>query len=132
MPKGMLPAADSELAARIRTAIGVGPHEKIKVTTPQFDRPEHWPGPGKPPIGIENWWKLWHMNKADLRELGLGNWDGLTMLFPADWYDKIPKGFLIKNINGKVEEFKPGKTSNDRRFGALAFGVDAADGKEEL
>lgn len=45
------------------------------------------------------------------------------MLFPAEWYASIPAGFPIVDINGKLEDFEPGKTDDDRRFGLLAYGV---------
>ena len=44
-------------------------------------------------------------------------------LFPAEWYDSIPNGFPIVDINGCIEQFERGKTDDDRRFGLLAYGV---------
>ncbi len=43
-------------------------------------------------------------------------------LFPAEWYEHIPKGLKIVDINGVVENFEPNKTDDDRRFGCLAYG----------
>ncbi len=122
---------DGGLADVIRKAIGVGPNEKVQVTTPQFTRPEHWPKPGAPPKTPAEWWNLWGMPKAKLRKLGLGNWDGRLMLFPGEWYAHIPKGFVIESINGKRQKFVPGKTDNDIRFSCLPYGVAAQDGVVE-
>jgi len=44
-------------------------------------------------------------------------------LFPASWYEDIPNGFPIVDINGCTESFEKGKTDDDRRFGMLAYGM---------
>lgn len=44
-------------------------------------------------------------------------------LFPAEWYDSIPNGFPVTDINGCIELFERGKTDDDRRLGLLAFGI---------
>lgn len=44
-------------------------------------------------------------------------------LFPAEWYDTIPNGCPITDINGCVELFERGVTDDDRRYGLLAYGV---------
>lgn len=124
-------AGDNELAAEIRRRIGAGPNEKVEVATPEFDRPAHFPKPGQPPHTTEQWWALHTMTKKQLLEMGCLNWDGRTMLFPAEWYDHIPKGFIVLDINDTYEKFEPGKTDNDRRFGCLSYGVPATDGVME-
>lgn len=71
--------------------------------------------------------KLNTMSVAELKKLGCRPWEknqkGTLMLFPFDWYEKIPKGFSIVDISYRKEKFVPGKTDNDQRFGMLAYGV---------
>jgi len=122
-------AADDELAAKIREAIGALPNEKVYVNTPQFERPDNWPAPDNPPSSLEDWWALHTMPKVALQAMGMGSWDGKLMLFPGEWYDAIPKGFVVQDISGNYEEFRPGKTDDDIRCGCLAYGVPAVDGE---
>jgi hypothetical protein len=59
-----------------------------------------------------------------LKGLGFSKWDedGL-ILFPAEWYDIIPDGFIVTDIFGEQESFKNGETDDDKRFGCLSFGI---------
>jgi len=43
-------------------------------------------------------------------------------LFPKEWYNSIPDGLEVVDINGKREDFKRHETDNDTRYGALAYG----------
>lgn len=43
-------------------------------------------------------------------------------LFPGEWYEFIPENFPVVDIFGKKEKFVKGESSNDIRFGCLAFG----------
>jgi len=67
-----------------------------------------------------------HAPDWKLKALGLGTWtakDGrIHWLFPAAWYGHIPEGYKVRSITGEVSAFARGVTSNDRRFGFLAFG----------
>lgn len=51
-------------------------------------------------------------------------------LLPAEWYDSIPNGFPVIDINGCLEQFERGKTDDDRRFGMLAYGVIVTKGTD--
>ena len=131
MPKGKLKRSNQHPAARvIRRAIGATDTESVEVMTPQFTRTSNMP-PVQPPPGLPTeWQKLRAMTKAALKSLGCGSWDGRLMLFPGEWYSLIPSGLEIEDINGRQKKFVPGSTSNDIRFGFLAYGVPAVDGKE--
>lgn len=72
----------------------------------------------------------------ELRKLGMAAWNDpdkptkdwpylrlVLMLFPSNWYNAIPNGFEIVNLFGDTSKFKYGVTSDDRRFGFLAFGI---------
>jgi hypothetical protein len=60
---------------------------------------------------------------AELQELGCHLWDesGL-MLFPKEWFDAIPDGFVVVSISGACKPWNKG-LSNDHRFGMLAYGI---------
>lgn len=45
------------------------------------------------------------------------------LLFPAEWYNLIPNGFMVTGLYGESYPFEKGKTDNDRRFGCLAYGI---------
>lgn len=87
-----------------------------------------------PPANAVQWNALKTMNEDALRRRGLGAWSddegdparGL-MLFPRSWYAAIPDGYELIDIFGQPEQFKRGSTSDDSRFGYLAYGVIAAD-----
>jgi len=96
-----------------------------------FTQPEHermgniaTPAPLTDPHFWENL-STWSI--SDLKNIGLQSWDkddnGTLMLFPAEWYDSIPEGYRITTIFGDEKLFIKGKTSNDKRYGALAYGI---------
>ena len=125
MPKGKLLHSDqSPIAREIRERIGAGPKEEVEIVTPTFNRAPHEPTPTIPPDVL--WQTLSALTATQLRRLGCKPWDesGL-MLFPAEWYDHIPDGLDITDINGNRERFRRGDTDDDRRFGCLAYGVIA-------
>lgn len=83
----------------------------------------HFRMPAAPPLPPADFNSLLSMSAAELKKAGLGNWDGKLKLFPASWYENIPIGFPIVDIFGKQDQFVPGQTDNDHRFGFLAYGV---------
>ena len=74
------------------------------------------------PTTIPDFKKLELLPANILKELGCQVWQGKHWLYPGDWYDSIPDGLTIVDINGIEEEFKHGFTDNDTHFGALAYG----------
>ena len=113
---------ENDLADAIREAIGAGPDERIEVVLPAFERND----------GVEVDWvpedrmdiySLCTASEETLKELGLRRWEGDHWLLPAEWYDHIPEGTLVEDINGWVEEFEHGVTDDDRRFGVLPYGI---------
>lgn len=44
-------------------------------------------------------------------------------LFPKEWYDLIPNGFIVTGLNGESYPFESGKSDDDTRFGCLAYGI---------
>lgn len=123
MPEGeLVPGDTNPLAAKIRKAIGAGPYEKVTVCTPQFERTD-----GKEitvfPKGAEFLDALKAAPADILKDCGLRRWDCNTWLFPGEWYDHIPDDYIVTDINAMDEPFKKGETSNDIRFGCLAYGI---------
>ncbi len=104
----------------------------VTVYGPRFDRPENWPTPTSPPEGPQEFEMLRRFTAPQLRKMGLAYWEkevtAPLMLFPAEWYHAIPAGFEIEDINGRREKFQPGETNDDRRFGALPYGIRAKAG----
>lgn len=121
----LAPSDHSDLARRIREAIGVGPEDEVECQTPQFERTD-----GKRilyfPQTAEQFDRLKTLDAELLREIGLQAWDSNGLwLFPCEWYDHIPDGYEVTDIFYKREPFQRGTTDNDMRFGALGFGIVA-------
>lgn len=102
----------------------------IYITGSQHERPADVLPVALPPASPADWDALRTKTRAELEALGCAPWEtqadgSCLMLFPATWYDSIPAGFEITSISGRKEQFAPGKTDDDRRYGALAYGVVA-------
>ena len=112
----------NELAHKIREFIGVGDFEPVTVLLSQFDRTDNRVVVIHPNNNAEWLDTLKTAPVSILRDLGLQNWDDDLWLYPAEWYDYIPDGYEVIDINGNTECFRKGETDDDRRYGALAFG----------
>ena len=101
----------------------------IRISGPQFERTPEQTTPAAPPESKAAWKSLRTMRSSDLREMGLEAWDApdidgkVLMLFPGEWYSKIPDGYEIESILGEKKRFHRGSTDDDIRFGFLAFGI---------
>lgn len=115
---------ENSLAKAIRDVLGVGPYEKVIGVLPQFERQD-----GKTvdtfPLNSKFLDGLKRAPQWVLRELGLQPWDEdfLLWLFPSEWYEHIPEGYTIHTIMDETEKFKRDEASDDRRRGALAYGI---------
>lgn len=95
----------------------------IHITGPQFERTD-----GIKPIQLypnenESFFDaLKSMPHETLIQIGLQLWEEGHYLYPAEWYDFIPDGYMVDSILGNQKPFKHGETDNDMRFGALSFG----------
>ena len=113
----------SELAKVVRDAIGVGPYDEVEVATPQFKRTD-----GRKvtyfPSSPNQFEHLKTLKPEVLKALCMAQWDEKGLwLFPGEWYEFIPEGFVVTDINYKTEPFKKGATDDDIRFGCLAYGI---------
>ena len=45
------------------------------------------------------------------------------ILFPHEWYNVIPDGFIVTGLYGESYPFKRGKSDDDKRFGCLPYGI---------
>lgn len=140
MPEGTLkPGDESELAARIREPIGVGPFEPVEVVTPQFERTDgrkvYWC-----PSSAEELDKVREAPRELLRNMCLSPWNSplehpekmVLWLYPGEWYEHIPAGYPIVDICDQREKFEPGVTDDDIRFGCLAYGFLREPEPEDL
>lgn len=120
----MLNINDSNFAEKLAQAIGVQKGEKVTFVTPQFDRTDGV-SVGVPVFDFK---QLPNLEEETLKEIGCQKWDApddegnVLWLFPAEWYDHIPNGTVVFDINGAEESFVKGETDDDMRFGALAYG----------
>lgn len=131
MPRHELKTADeSEIAAAIRRAIGVGPNDYAEVETPQFERVDDIE-PSEPPLLESEFEALKTLSEDELREAGLQPWneEHTLWLLPNEWYPHIPKGTELTDIMGETFEFERGE-DNDQRYGALPYGIEVGDGYE--
>lgn len=79
--------------------------------------------PITPPKKDVEWFdSLKSMSKERLRNMGLRVWEGKMWLYPQEWYDYIPDGYPAVCIDGTSEPFQAGVSSDDVRFGLLAYG----------
>jgi hypothetical protein len=46
-----------------------------------------------------------------------------VLLFPWEWYDVIPNGFVVTGLDGESYAFQHGVSDDDKRFGCLAYGI---------
>lgn len=100
---------------------------EIEVTGSQHERQDDVE-PADPPETETGFDQLKDLSESELESLGLRNWSEDLYLFPGEWFDAIPKGYEVVDINGQTEEFGPEEHSRDIRFGCLAFGIVLRDG----
>lgn len=118
MKMKILNANDPNFVEKFREAVGAEPGESIELAIPQFDRID---GQSVPLIPADLS-ALPKMTENELRLLGCQRWDENHWLYPGEWYDFIPEGHPMLCIDGSTVIFEKGKTDNDTRFGALAYG----------
>jgi hypothetical protein len=116
-----------ELMAFLKKEAETGP---LTITFPQFDRTD-----GIHPVQVEGG-KFWFdqlktLPHETLLALGMGLWEIGHYLYPVEWYDFIPDGYMVTSICGVDEPFKHGETDNDRRFGMLSYGFRTHEWKPE-
>ncbi len=63
-------------------------------------------------------------------DIGIGNsptdvpdFDAEILLFPGEWYNHIPEGFIVTGLRGEQYPFQNGKSDNDTRYGCLPYGI---------
>ncbi len=123
------PASANHTVAALRKTLGVGPDEPVEVDSSPIKRPAHWASAVDVPTRA--FAALRRMTAAELRELGCKPWDEADhtgrelLLFPAEWYDAIPNGYVLESILGREVLFLRGVTDDDRRMGLLPYGLRA-------
>ena len=119
-PIKMLSLDDPQFAEKFAEAIGLEPGETLEITGPQFERADGITPIANPTDVLHN---LHRMPEKTLRALGMAPWDERLWLLPHEWFKHIPLGFRLQCIDGSEELFDPEKTSDDMRFGMLAYGI---------
>lgn len=138
----------NELVKWLKENIG----DSITIITPQFERTTKLEYEWKPQT-IEQFKSVvnnapWNI----LKGLGFGKWDTMNnlikenipkpkhnelrkaptklldidedvVLFPGEWYDIIPDGFMVTGLYGEQYPFKHGESDDDIRFGCLPYGI---------
>lgn len=121
----ILDSSDPDFADELAKALGVESGGTLRTVTPQFDRTD-----GRAITYLPNTEKeyaaLHLLSKESLIKIGCQIWsvkeEETHWLYPPEWYEHIPDGFDVASISGDTESFEPGKTDDDRRGDALAFG----------
>lgn len=120
----MIDINDPDFATKLAEAIGLNPGETLEIHTPQFKRTDGM----HVPLPVMDFAALPGLPEATLKAIGCQKWDepdadgNVLWLYPSEWYDHIPDGTIVTDINGKTEAFVKGQTDDDMRFGALAYG----------
>lgn len=120
----MLNINDPNFAEKLAEAIGVQKGDEVTFITPQFARTDGV----AVDVPVFDFNQLPNLEEETLKEIGCQEWDApdeegnVLWLFPAEWYDHIPNGTVVFDINGGEESFVKGETDDDMRFGALAYG----------
>ena len=93
----------------------------VSVSTPQFERTD-----GVVPVlpeGGAMWFdKLKGLSHETLKAVGMGVWEPGHYLYPAEWYDFIPEGYVVTDIFGEEKPFERGVTEYGKRYGVLPYG----------
>lgn len=105
----------NELVAFLREQSG------LTIMTPQFERTDGVV-PVQPEGGAAWFDQLKRLPHETLKAIGMGCWEKGRYLYPQEWYGFIPEGYPVTDIFGEDVPFKRGESSNDIRFGMLAYG----------
>lgn len=62
------------------------------------------------------------LGKEDLQTESLQE-DEWVLLFPGEWFDIIPEGFIVTGLYGEQYPFKRKEADDDIRFGCLPYGI---------
>ncbi len=124
-PIKMLDINDPDFNEQFREALGLKDGDTLQIVTPQFTRTNGivvtWV-----PKTVEEYEFLKLLKPDNLIRIGCQRWSSDDLethwLYPSEWYHHIPDGFPITSICGETKPFVSGETSDDIRFGALAYG----------
>lgn len=99
---------------------------KIEIVSSQIERDDNIK-PKAPADQEEFYLIINNYSKRELIKIGFGPWEKvgkkMLLLFPKEWYHSIPKGFETLSILGEKENFIPGKSDDDSRYGCLCYGL---------
>lgn len=121
----MLDLSDKNFANDLMEALGVKEGDTVEIITPQFARTDARAITYYPRT-LEEFSALHTFSKETLQKIGLGIWDGDSdkthWLYPGEWFNYIPDGMLVTDINGVELNFMKAICDDDTRYGMLAYG----------
>ena len=122
----VLDMADPDFGEKLVEALGLKRVDELVIITPQFTRTDGKVITYIPKTDAE-YDAIRLLDRRGREALGMGYWGQVQdakelWLFPRAWYSSIPAGLELVDICGRIEKFTPGKTSDEMRFGLLAFG----------
>lgn len=118
----LVPGDEHPISAIIRKAIGAGTFDEVNVMLPQFERNDGKTISFRPDKTVAFFDQLKRAPEAILLDIGMQRWDETLLLFPHEWYDYIPEGYIVTDILGDDKPFRHGTSDDDKRFGALPYG----------
>lgn len=99
---------------------------RVQIITPQFERETGTPPPAA--AHTIDFARLREMSIEALESLGMRVWHRehgrVVLLFPHEWYARIPEGYEIVTVAGRTKRFARGVTDDDIRFGMLSYGIE--------
>lgn len=116
-------------------AIGLKKGAEVQIMTPQFERTYEIEIDFIPKTKEEIDLIISTASDENLRKMGcavfneLPNKD-LLWLFPGEWYDHIPNGYIVTGLGLSKYPFEHGKSDDDIRFGVLPYGFVRTPRKE--
>lgn len=58
--------------------------------------------------------------EVQTEKLSIDEW---VLLFPGEWFNVIPEGFIVTGLDGEQYPFKRDEADDDIRFGCLPYGI---------
>lgn len=110
-----------KLQQKVMEALG----EQTEVEFPQLQR-KH---PLDMCVPVDCWHLLQQMSMDTLESIGCFPYaetddaEQVLMLFPQEWYQYIPSGMKLVDVDGEDLTFSPGVSSNVTSMGMLSYGV---------
>jgi hypothetical protein len=115
-----------ELVAEIKSQLNLKPGDIVNFTGPQFNREYDLEIKWHPETTEEFDTVCKELPVDILKKMGVcvhyKEKDKTLYLFPGEWYNFIPEGYLVDDVFGYREPFHKATNSPDIRYGCLCYG----------